>query len=52
MMTRPVPSTGEPMPVIGLGTWPAFEVGSDDAIRRPLRKVLQHLLDGGGRIIR
>ena len=29
MMTRPIPSTGEPMPVIGLGTWRAFDVGSD-----------------------
>src|ERR1700724_2804432 len=51
MMTRPILSTGEPMPVIGLGTWRAFDVGSEEAGRRPLRQVLQRLLDDGGRII-
>ena len=51
MMTRPIPSTGEAMPVIGLGTWRAFDVGGDEAGRRLLRQVLQQLLDAGGRII-
>jgi diketogulonate reductase-like aldo/keto reductase len=51
MMTRPIPSTGEPMPVIGLGTWRAFDVCSDETGRRPLRRVLQRLLDDGGWII-
>src|SRR5438477_12323073 len=51
MLTRPIPSTGEPMPVIGLGTWRAFDVGSDETAGRRLREVLQLLLDGGGRII-
>jgi diketogulonate reductase-like aldo/keto reductase len=39
------------MPVIGLGTWRAFDVGSDVTGRRPLHRVLQRLLDDGGRII-
>ena len=30
MLTRPIPSTGEAMPVIGLGTWRAFDVGGDE----------------------
>src|SRR5947209_5625631 len=51
LITRPIPSTGEPMPVIGLGTWRAFDVGSDETGRRPLRQVVQRLLDAGGRII-
>ena len=51
MMTRPIPSTGEPMPVIGLGTWRAFDVSADEAARCPLREVLQRLFDAGGRII-
>ena len=51
MLTRPIPSTGEPMPVIGLGTWRAFDVGSDETGRRALRQVLQRLLDDGGRMI-
>jgi diketogulonate reductase-like aldo/keto reductase len=51
MITRPIPSTGEPMPVIGLGTWRAFDIDSDETGRRPLRQVLQRLLDDDGRII-
>jgi diketogulonate reductase-like aldo/keto reductase len=51
MLTRPIPSTGEMMPVIGLGTLRAFDVGTDETTRLPLREVLQILLDAGGRII-
>jgi diketogulonate reductase-like aldo/keto reductase len=51
MLTRPIPSTGEAMPVIGLGSWRAFDVGADAAIRGPLREVLGLLLDAGGRMI-
>ena len=51
MLTRPIPSSGEMMPVIGLGTWRAFDVGTDETTRLPLREVLQILLDAGGRII-
>ena len=51
MMTRPIPSTGELMPVIGLGTWRAFDVGSDETGWHPLRQVLQRFLDDGGRML-
>jgi diketogulonate reductase-like aldo/keto reductase len=51
MLRRPIPSTGEAMPVIGLGTWRAFDVGAGEAIRQPLREVLRLLLEAGGRII-
>jgi diketogulonate reductase-like aldo/keto reductase len=51
MLTRPILSTGEEMPVIGLGTWRVFDVGTDTEARRPLREVLQVLLAFGGRII-
>lgn len=30
MLLRPIPSTGEMVPVIGLGTWIQFDVGSSD----------------------
>ena len=51
MLTRPIPSTGEAMSVIGLGTLRAFDAGTDEATRRPLREVVQLLLDTGGRMI-
>jgi len=51
MLTRPIPSTGEAMPVIGLGTWRAFDIGVGAAARRPLGEVLRLLLDSGGRMI-
>jgi len=51
MLIRPIPSTGEAMPVIGLGTWRAFDAGAGEAARRPLREVLRLLFDAGGRMI-
>lgn len=51
MITRPIPSTGEAMPVVGLGTWPIFDVGADPAARAPLREVVRRLVAGGGRMI-
>jgi diketogulonate reductase-like aldo/keto reductase len=51
LLTRPIPSTGEAMPVIGLGTWPVFDVGSAESERQPLREVLRRLVDAGARVI-
>src|SRR6516165_1424123 len=47
MISRPIPTTGEAMPVIGLGTWQVFDVGTDPDVRAPLREVLRRLTDGG-----
>jgi aryl-alcohol dehydrogenase-like predicted oxidoreductase len=51
MLTKPIPSTGEAMPVVGLGTWPVFDVGTNEAARRPLREVVRHLVEAGGAMI-
>ena len=51
MITRPVPSSGEAVPVIGLGTSQVFDVGSGANSRQPLREVLRLMLEAGGRII-
>ena len=51
MIARPIPSSGEAMPVIGLGTWQVFDAGADDRARQPLRTVLRELVDAGGGMI-
>lgn len=51
MLTRPIPSTGVQVPVIGVGTWRGFDVGDNAAARTQLTGVLQALLDAGGRVI-
>ncbi len=42
---KSIPSSGEQIPVIGLGTWQTFDVGSDAAARAQLRDVVK-LLNG------
>ena len=51
MIEREIPSTGEAIPVIGLGTWQTFDVGPDPAERESLRAVLRTFADGGGRLV-
>jgi diketogulonate reductase-like aldo/keto reductase len=48
---RAIPSSKEILPVIGLGTWQTFDVGSDPAERVPLRQVLQRFGALGGRVV-
>jgi diketogulonate reductase-like aldo/keto reductase len=51
MHTRAIPSSGEALPVIGLGTWQTFDVGGNGAARAPLAQVLQALFAAGGRVV-
>jgi len=51
MLTRPIPSSGEQLPAVGLGTWRTFNVGASDAERAPLREALQRFFATGGRLI-
>jgi diketogulonate reductase-like aldo/keto reductase len=51
MLTRPIPKSGEALPVIGLGTWQTFDVGESPSERAPLLTVVQRLLEGGARVI-
>ena len=43
LISKKIPSTGEALPVIGVGTWQTFDVGADPAARAPLREVLKLL---------
>ena len=51
MITRRVPSSGEALPAIGLGTSGAFEVGAEESARAPLREVLRAFFDAGATLI-
>ena len=47
MHTRPIPSSGEKLPVIGMGTWQTFDV-ADPA---PLEEVLKVFSELGGKLL-
>lgn len=51
MNTRPIPSSGEQIPIVGLGTWQSFDVGNSAEEREPLKEVLRILTDHGGSLI-
>jgi diketogulonate reductase-like aldo/keto reductase len=51
MITRPIPSSGVRVPIIGVGTWRGFDVGGDAAARTRLTGVLQALFEAGGSVI-
>ena len=51
MHQRAVPSSGEMLPVVGIGTWIQFDVGTSEEERKPLRGVLRRMAEKGGRII-
>ena len=51
MITRKIPSSGEDLPVIGLGTYKGFDVGAGPKERTALGDVLQTLFSSGGSVI-
>src|SRR5688572_18790938 len=51
MLKRPIPSTGEMLPAIGMGTSGSFEVPASSAEYQALREVLKRFFDGGATLI-
>jgi diketogulonate reductase-like aldo/keto reductase len=51
ILTRPIPSTGEKLPLVGLGSWITFNVGEDVAARDACAEVMRAFFHGGGRLI-
>jgi len=51
LLTRKIPSTGEAIPVIGLGTSGPFEAGNSPSERAPLKEVLDAFFAAGARLI-
>jgi diketogulonate reductase-like aldo/keto reductase len=48
---RAIPSSGEVLPLVGLGSWITFNVGDDAAAREACADVMQAFFDAGGRLI-
>lgn len=51
LQTRPIPSSGQRLPVIGMGSSGSFEVGAGAAERDPLKEVLRRFFAGGATVI-
>ncbi len=51
LLTKPIPSTGEPMPTVGLGTWITFNIGNDPVLLDECAAVMRAFFEAGGRMI-
>jgi diketogulonate reductase-like aldo/keto reductase len=51
LLSRPIPSSGELLPVVGLGSWITFNVGDDPAARVSCTEVVDAFFKAGGRLI-
>jgi diketogulonate reductase-like aldo/keto reductase len=51
LIQRPIPSSGEMLPVIGMGTYRTFDTDGDEASLAALRAVLEAFFNGGGTAI-
>lgn len=50
-LMRAIPSSGEQIPLIGLGSWITFNVGNDPPARAHCAEVMRHFFEAGGRVI-
>jgi diketogulonate reductase-like aldo/keto reductase len=51
LITKPIPSSGEALPVVGIGSWVTFNVGNDPQARDSCAEVMRHFFAGGGAMI-
>jgi diketogulonate reductase-like aldo/keto reductase len=52
LITRPIPSTGEHIPAVGIGSWQTLDIDVSDAGERsPLTKVMRQFFAAGGTVI-
>ncbi len=49
--TRAIPSSGQPLPVVGMGTWITFNVGDDPVLRDRRLDVLRAFFELGGGLV-
>src|SRR3546814_12272566 len=50
-ITRAIPSSGEALPVVGMGSWITFNVGEDRRLRDQRAEVLRVFFARGGKVI-
>ena len=48
---RAIPSSGEKLPAIGMGTWITFDVGRDAAARAVRAEILRRFFAAGGKLV-
>ena len=51
ILQRPIPSSNEKIPAVGLGTWQTFDAAENESERAPLRLVLKTLVENGGTVV-
>ena len=51
LIQRPIPSTGETIPVVGIGTARRYDVGPSADDRAPLKEVLRRFREMGGKVV-
>jgi diketogulonate reductase-like aldo/keto reductase len=51
VLTRAIPSAGEALPAVGLGSWITFNVGDDPVAREACTEVMRAFFAAGGRMI-
>jgi len=51
IMLKRIPSSGEELPAIGIGTWQTFDVRGEPAALAPLREVLKAFSAAGARVL-
>lgn len=51
LLSKPIPSSGERLPLVGIGTARRYDVASSEAELAPLREVVRQLPGLGGRLI-
>lgn len=51
LLTRAIPSSGDQLPVVGLGSWRTFNVGNDPEALISCADVMRAFFAGGGRLV-
>ena len=51
VLSKRIPTTGEPVPAVGIGSWITFNVGDDPLLRAECRSVMAAFFEDGGGIV-